>query len=294
APNKNSKIYLLGYEAPLVYSADESGTIINLPEGENQFIYPICLKITGKENKVVETPKVIINNEKVENTFLFQNEVEINFETIDQNTEIRYTLDCSEPTTNSTLFNSKIKLNETTLLKARAFNKGYISSPIDSIKLYKIKSVKEVNLKNSPSEKYENLGKLSLADGKRGSENYDDNTWLGFEGANFEATVDLGEIKKVNDITLGCLSNLNSWIFLPKKTSFFVSNDNQNFKKIKEINYEVLKTESQKSFVKDISARVNNKTRYIKVVAENIGECPVWHKGSGGKAWLFIDEIIVN
>ena len=34
--------------------------------------------------------------------------------------------------------------------------------------------------------------------------------------------------------------------------------------------------------------------RYIKVKATNIGECPEWHKGAGGKAWLFVDEIIVE
>jgi hypothetical protein len=34
--------------------------------------------------------------------------------------------------------------------------------------------------------------------------------------------------------------------------------------------------------------------RYIKVRAKNIGACPDWHPGSGGKAWLFVDEIMVE
>ena len=43
-----------------------------------------------------------------------------------------------------------------------------------------------------------------------------------------------------------------------------------------------------KAELKDISAR------YIKIVGENIGVCPDWHEGAGGKAWLFTDEVIVN
>jgi len=34
--------------------------------------------------------------------------------------------------------------------------------------------------------------------------------------------------------------------------------------------------------------------RYVRVYAENLGVCPPWHPGHGGKAWLFVDEIIVE
>jgi len=30
------------------------------------------------------------------------------------------------------------------------------------------------------------------------------------------------------------------------------------------------------------------------VKADNIGECPDWHSGSGAKAWLMAGEVIVN
>jgi hypothetical protein len=34
--------------------------------------------------------------------------------------------------------------------------------------------------------------------------------------------------------------------------------------------------------------------RYVKIFAKNIGRCPAWHPGAGGKAWLFTDEIVVE
>ena len=47
--------------------------------------------------------------------------------------------------------------------------------------------------------------------------------------------------------------------------------------------------------IQDFSVIFENiETHYIRVKAKNIGNCPKWHKGSGGKAWLFVDEIIVE
>jgi hexosaminidase len=34
--------------------------------------------------------------------------------------------------------------------------------------------------------------------------------------------------------------------------------------------------------------------RYVKLSARNRGTCPAWHKGAGGPAWIFIDEIAVR
>ncbi|MBC8185049.1 hypothetical protein H8E88_28480 [candidate division KSB1 bacterium] len=42
-----------------------------------------------------------------------------------------------------------------------------------------------------------------------------------------------------------------------------------------------------------VEAKIN-KVRFVRVIAENQNECPEWHSGAGGKAWLFVDEIIVE
>ncbi len=38
----------------------------------------------------------------------------------------------------------------------------------------------------------------------------------------------------------------------------------------------------------------NISARHIRFVAKNVGECPPFHKGAGGNAWIFIDEIIIE
>lgn len=33
---------------------------------------------------------------------------------------------------------------------------------------------------------------------------------------------------------------------------------------------------------------------FYKMIGKNMNECPEWHAGAVGKAWIFADEIIVN
>ena len=48
-------------------------------------------------------------------------------------------------------------------------------------------------------------------------------------------------------------------------------------------------------YVKDyVLDSISSSARYIKIEAKNIGTCPHPHFNSGGKAWLYTDEIIIE
>lgn len=293
APKENSKMQILNSE-DVKFSKQGFETKIFLPSNLSENDFPICIKIIGEENKIASKPVIKIDNSEIKESYLFQNNIQVELQSNDENSEIRFTFGENKPNENSELYKTKILIDESEKINTITFKDGYVESPINSVQFYKIKSVENIELKNLPEEKYSKIGKLILVDGNRGSGNYNDGNWLGFEGKNFEAILDFGENKFVKTINLGCLSNLNSWIFLPKKVSFYISNDNINFEEISVIDYSVSKNENQKPFTKDFSANVNSNAKYIKIVAENLNECPNWHKGSGGKAWMFIDEIIID
>jgi hypothetical protein len=46
-----------------------------------------------------------------------------------------------------------------------------------------------------------------------------------------------------------------------------------------------------KDFVKSIPPK---KARYVRIRAVNFGKIPAWHPGSGGDAWIFMDEIVIR
>ena len=152
---------------------------------------------------------------------------------------------------------------------------------------------KDVKLKNPFSPKYPGNGAKTLIDGIRGSMDYNDGNWLGFEGDDLEATINLGQLQSIKKIKCGFLQNQVSWIFLPTFIEMSVSTDGSDFQVIGNFN---IKTEfSPKPEIKDYSTELAvDAARFVQIKAKNVGICPELHPGAGGKAWIFVDEIIVE
>lgn len=152
---------------------------------------------------------------------------------------------------------------------------------------------KIVKLKNSFSPKYPGKGSQTLVDGIRGSMDHADGTWLGFEGDDLEAIVDLGTTQSVKKIRCGFFQNQVTWIFLPIFIEMAIATDGNDFQVIGTFD---VKTEfSPEAEIKDFSIDLaTNEARFVRIKAKNVGTCPDWHPGAGGKAWLFVDEIVVE
>ena len=153
---------------------------------------------------------------------------------------------------------------------------------------------KPYRLANSPSPKYLADGAGSLTDGKRGFENYHI-LWQGFEGVDFEMTIDLGEPTEINYVGAEFLQDINSWIFMPRYVTFSGSADGKEFQEVARI--ENINSAQEKTPVVirlfDQSIPLLKK-RYIKIFAKSVIVCPEWHIGHGGKAWVFADEVIIK
>jgi hypothetical protein len=46
--------------------------------------------------------------------------------------------------------------------------------------------------------------------------------------------------------------------------------------------------------VSEFGLKVKTTARYLRVKATNYGTIPDWHPGKGGRAHIFIDELIVR
>jgi hexosaminidase len=149
-------------------------------------------------------------------------------------------------------------------------------------------------LKQSFDVRYSADGIKTLVDGVRGTNNFRDGQWLGFEEVDLDATIDFGMEKEISKITLGCLQNSTSWIFLPEYVEFQISDNTNNFKTIGSIKNDIPQNTTE-VLRHDFCLNFERiKVRSIKVKAKNIRKCPAWHPGAGGKAWLFVDEIIAE
>lgn len=145
--------------------------------------------------------------------------------------------------------------------------------------------------------KYSAAGKFALVDGVYGSTNFSDGRWQGFNGSNLDVTVDLGKVETIHNISTSFLSDINSFIFLPKLVEYLISSNGIDFKSLQVIDNDDLTNRDAPPFIKPFDytyPHVKISARYIRVKAINIGVCPPWHKGAGEKAWLFCDEISVK
>ena len=110
----------------------------------------------------------------------------------------------------------------------------------------------------------------------------------------FIATIDLGEQKAIQSISLGCLQNYRDWIFLPQSVSFEVSTDGLHFTLLQVIS-NLISVNETKPLLHDFTAQFPvQQVKWIRVSAKNIGVCPKGHNGEGQPAWLFADEMVVK
>ncbi|MFL3007141.1 MAG: discoidin domain-containing protein [Candidatus Neomarinimicrobiota bacterium] len=140
---------------------------------------------------------------------------------------------------------------------------------------------KDIFLVNKADKKYPGESNESLINGFGGTINYEGLSWQGFEAKDLIATIDLGKLTAINEVKTRFLQSQVFWIFLPKKIEIEHSIDGKNF----ELLYESFPKNDfsfvQKIFTYSVNPK-NIKTRYVRVKAMNINECPEYHPGSGG------------
>lgn len=206
--------------------------------------------------------------------------------------DLRYTLDGTNPNSNSLKYSKPIKIDKSCIITAARI----INGQPKNITRSKIESHKAIGKKVEYQKQYRKYtagGQTALVDGKFGSINFKDNRWQGFIYNDLDVTIDLERCQKIDQISINFLENLGSWIFLPTDISFMISIDGINFNEIDRSKYK-LPHNYRKTAIHTVSSDKQTNARYIRIKAKNPGYCPDWHSGSGKPAWIFADEIIVR
>lgn len=147
-----------------------------------------------------------------------------------------------------------------------------------------------IDIKSKYNPQYHAGGPEGLLDGINGTENWRKGDWQGYQGQDFEAVVDLKESKYIELFKANFLQDSRSWILMPTKVEYYVSDDNINFTLAGTI-FNDIDPKAEGNQIKNFALNKELKTRYVKVKAYNFGKLPEWHQGAGGDAFIFIDEI---
>ncbi len=192
------------------------------------------------------------------------------------------------------LYQSPITIRHNTTVSAYSAKEGFVSSKVVEAAFTRARHIGTLQLFTEYAPQYAAGGAQALVDGLRGGEDFRLGTWQGYEGRDLTAILDLGEVQDLAGISLGCLQDNNAWIFFPQFVEFSFSHDGTNFSAPVTAANPVPPEDSRVLVREFSSGAVSQLARYIRIVAKSLGLCPPWHKGAGGKAWLFVDEITIN
>jgi hypothetical protein len=138
-----------------------------------------------------------------------------------------------------------------------------------------------VTLANPPGGGYTAPGVQGLTDGFVGrSPDFLNLQWLGVEGRNFDATIDLGRVLDIHEVGAHFLQTLRVGIRIPPAMDVLVSRDGKEFHTVGMVKHT---PDERPAYMRTLSVKLKGVTgRFVKVVAHNHA------------FWLFADEVFVN
>lgn len=209
--------------------------------------------------------------------------------------DIYYTTDGSDPGAESNKYINPVQIDSSLTLKAVIVINGKVMGVKPAEQKFVVHKAigRNVTYTNPPSTYYPADGPNTLTDGVRGT-TAPGKYWHAFEGNDLVATIDLGQETPIEKISIGCLQSYRDWIFLPQSLTYEISNDGKSFTDLGTVK-NTISPDEKSALVKDFTlAFPEQKARYVRVTAKNLGTCPKGHPGEGKPAWLFADEIMVQ
>lgn len=244
------------------------------------------LRMNFDSNRIPIAP--LINSEKR----AFRKSQVVRIESLVSEEDIFYTIDGNEPNTSSQNYTGPFTIDKTTTVKAKTY--GYKdSSATITAKYYRLHDERMIKILTPYNKQYTAGGDEGLIDGIRGEKNFRLGGWQGYQGTDFEAIVDLGSIQPVTKLGAGFLQDVGPWIWMPTNVEIYISMDGTEFTKIADIKSDI-PSDDIRVITKDFITDFAGKCRFVRIKAKNFGTIPQWHPGAGDKAFIFIDEIIIE
>ena len=207
--------------------------------------------------------------------------------------DIHYTLDGSEPTATSPKYEAPLRIKENAEVKAVAIhpagNSRIFSEKIDFNKA----TAKPVTLKVAPSRGYDFNGGPELTDGLSGNDNYKTGRWLGFQGKDLDAVIDMKQPTEFSKVSFNTNVVKGDWIMGAAGVTVKVSDDGKSFKEVATKKIASLGKDDKDGLYPQEITFTPVKARYVEVIIKS-DKLPAWHGGAGHPAFLFVDEINIQ
>lgn len=206
--------------------------------------------------------------------------------------EIYYTTDGSRPTTRSFKYSGQIKITGNERLYVAVIYDGQLVDAVQKNFTKNKATGKPSYLKTPPSKDYNKGGDNAWNNGILGSDTrYNDNEWLGWNGQDFEGTVDLGSETPVDTVSARFFNKPSDWVYMPVWVSVSVSDNGIDFKEIARRT----DLQNEREGMQQIKFNFNGvKARYLRITAKCYNPIEKGKPGEGNPGWVFVDEVQVE
>ena len=235
----------------------------------------------------------ILDIEEKFTTDLEKGAIVIELKTLD-NIPVYYTLDGSEPTTESDRYTKPLEIKENCTLKAKGIGeRGETRLFSEEISFNKA-TAKPITLLQDIHKNYVFDGEITLVDGLKGSPNYRTGRWLGFCETDLEAVIDLKQEEEISSVSFNTSVDKGDWVFDVLGITVSVSDDGKNFTEVFNESYPDLTAEDENKIYSHRVEFTPVKARFVKILALSDRDMPEWHGGKGYPAFIFVDELEIN
>ena len=208
--------------------------------------------------------------------------------------ELRLRLDGEQVTSGDPLYTGPVTVSGGGEIHVGLFHGEHLVSRAGLNLYYHDALSRFVDVEHAWSPRYTAGGAGALTDGILGTKLFTDGRWQGYEGQDLVADVDLGRPVDVATVSVRFLQSISSRIWLPRIMEVNVSDDGRHFRPFATADHGVDEHEPG-LVIEELTVRgAPERARYVRVRARSLGQCPLWHPGAGGPAWVFVDEIRVN
>lgn len=241
---------------------------------EKQFLQP---------NEISLSPPMVTATSTIIDSFVIVN-ADLKFE----GAKIVFTANGEEPSEQSEAYTKPLELTQAGTYKFKAFHPDWKPSDVVTLEVF-AKGVPIDSIINitQPSKQYSGVGNNTLINNQKASLAHKNTEWVGYDTI-AKSEIILKEKTFVKSLSVSYLNAIPSWIFPPSKVSVML--DNQILNEVVMQPPTALTAQAMSV----IHIPINKDVKSLTIEVSNLQSIPNWHDGAGTKAWLFMDEWILN
>jgi hypothetical protein len=287
------KVNFESKQSKIITKKSEDIDLVYFDEDSNDEVFSVVGMLESDVKKIISVPLIQAEGKAFKDKMMI--------EIVSQNpTDKIYYIVFEKDVDYSTIKMTYVPYLKPFYIEASSTIQAYIKNENDqsatvSAQFYKKPNNYSIEIKSKYNSQYTAGGDEGIIDGINGSENWRKGEWQGYQSQDFEAIINLQTEKNISNFSATFLQDSGSWILMPTKVDYYVSNDNVNFTLVGTISNTIDPKETDNK-IHDFQIKAGTKisAKYIKVKAYNFGKLPEWHQGAGGDAFIFIDEITIK